>query len=491
MAAGEPRRATENGLRRWWKSLSRHRHDLALGIERIGLLSLRFPVVVGVLAVVLGIAAGFGVARIKIDDSLSQLFRSETPEYKLYARESHLFPSSQFDVLIVVDGKTLLERSSIGMLRNLVTDLQLIGGTRGIISMFSARQPPENGGLPAPLVPDDLPHGAAYRQLVGRIMSNEIIRGKLLSNDGKLTLIVLALNPDAVQGSRLSRIVHDVHQTVDADLAGTGLNASLTGVPIMQLEIRNAVERDRVIYNAAGFAAGCLIAILFFRRASYMVIAAGPPLIAILLGLGALGWLGFRLNLFLNIMTPLIMVISFSDSMQLTFAARDRLIAGENPYEAFRNAGLVVGPACVLTHGTAGLSFIALQFSQSDLIRSFGEAGLIATLIALVTVLTLVPLLGILLIRHEAGFAAEAGRTDRAVEALRDACGWIAGRMVRHPGIYSLIGFVVVGMFALVYAQLQPRYRLADQVPDRGQAVAAAGQLDAELTGSSPINAMI
>jgi uncharacterized protein len=491
MSVDKNRGQFESAVLRGWRSLCRRRHDLAHGIERIGLVSLRFPVVVGALAIVLAVVACFGVARTKIDDSLSQLFRSATPEYKLYAREAHLFPSSEFDVLIVVDGKTLLERSSIGKLRNLATDLQLIDGARGIISMFSARQPPENGQLPAPLVPDDLPRGAAYQQLVQRITSNEIIRGKLLSNDGNLTLIVLALDPDATQSDRLSRIVHDIRKTADADLAGTGLHTSLTGVPIMQLEIRNAVERDRVIYNAAGFAAGCLIAILFFRRASFMAIAAGPPLIAILLGLGALGWLDFRLNLFLNIMTPLIMVISFSDSMQLTFTARDRLIAGESRYEAFRNAILVVGPACVLTHGTAGLSFIALQFSQSDLIRSFGEAGLIATLIALVTVLTLVPLFGILLIRHETRFAADARRTDRAVEALRDACGWIAGRMVRRPGVYSLIGLVVVGMFALIYTQLQPRYRLADQVPDRGQAVAAAGQLDAELTGSSPINAMI
>ena len=37
------------------------------------------------LAIVLAIAAGFGVARIKVDDSLSQLFRSDTPEFKLYA----------------------------------------------------------------------------------------------------------------------------------------------------------------------------------------------------------------------------------------------------------------------------------------------------------------------------------------------------------------------------------------------------------------------
>ena len=123
-----------------------------------------------------------------------------------------------------------------------------------------------------------------------------------------------------------------------------------------------------------------------------MIVAAGPPLLALLFSLGGLGWLAFRLNMFLNIMTPLIMVISFSDSMQLTFAARDRLIAGESKVSAFRNAVLVVGPACVLTHATAALSFIALQFTSSDLIRTFGEAGLISTVIALVAVLTLVPL---------------------------------------------------------------------------------------------------
>ncbi len=93
--------------------------------------------------------------------------------------------------------------------------------------------------------------------------------------------------------------------------------------------------------------------------------------------------------------------------MQLTFAARDRLIAGQDKFTAFKNAVLVVGPACVLTHGTAGISFIALQFSDSDLIRKFGEAGLAATIIALVAVLSLVPVFGILLVRNEKVFAVK------------------------------------------------------------------------------------
>ncbi len=158
--------------------------------------------------------------------------------------------------------------------------------------------------------------------------------------------------------------------------------------------------------------------------------------------------------------------------MQLTFAARDRLIAGEDKYSAFRNAVLVVGPACVLTHGTAALSFIALQFSDSDLIRTFGEAGLMATVIALLAVLSLVPVFGVLLVRKENLLATKIKGADRGVEALRAFCAWIAVRMVGRPALFSLIALLVVGGLGAVYANLQPRYRLADQVPDKQQAVA-------------------
>src|SRR5256714_7134774 len=214
-------------------------------------------------------------------------------------------------------------------------------------------------------------------------------------------------------------------------------------------------------------------------------------MIAILLALGALGWANFNLNMFLNVMTPLIMVISFSDSMQLTFAARDRLIAGKDKSTAFSNVILVVGPACVLTHGTAGISFIALQFSDSDLIRKFGEAGLAATIIALVAVLSLVPVFGVLFVRNERVFAVKFQSADAGVQALRNFCYWIAVRMVSRPGLFSLIAVNFVGGLAAIYANLEPRYRLADQVPDKQQAGAASGRLDAKLTRANPSDGLI
>jgi len=465
--------------------------QLALGLERIGLLSLRWPKIAAAILILLCVMAVFGLNRIKVDDSLSQLFRSDTAEFQTFEEVGQRFPSSEFDVLVVVEGATLLGRDSLQQFRDLVTDLQLIDGTRGIISLFSARQAPEGGQIPAPLFPEKLPEGAEYDALIKRVMENEIIRGKLLSEDGQLALIVLALDPAVVASSGLREVIGEVQKTIKEDLAGSGLTARLSGVPTMQLEMRNALERDRLIYNVIGFAAGCVIAIVFFRRVSFMIVAAAPPLLAILVALGVLGWLDFRLNMFLNIMTPLIMVISFADSMQLTFTARDRLLQGENRFEAFRNAILIVGPACVLTHATAALSFVALQFSSSHLIQTFGRAGFIATLIALVAVLTLVPLLGILLVRREKAFVAKVKGADAAVDLLRRFCAWIAARMVSHPGLYSLISVLFVAGLGLIYATLEPRYRLADQVPDREQAVAASNRLDIKLKGANPIDVLI
>jgi uncharacterized protein len=45
-------------LRRGWRTLRGRRSELALGIERIGLLSLRFPALVACGAVVLTVSAG-------------------------------------------------------------------------------------------------------------------------------------------------------------------------------------------------------------------------------------------------------------------------------------------------------------------------------------------------------------------------------------------------------------------------------------------------
>src|SRR6201986_1629778 len=242
--------------------------SIAFGLERIGLIAMRAPVLSCIILVALIVAAIFGIERIKIDDSLSQLFRSNSKEYQQYESEIKRFPATEFDVLVVVEGKTLLARDNLEKLRDLVTDLQLVEGTRGLISLFSARQAPAPGKRPAALFHQYLPQGADYDKFIETVKTNEIIRGKLLSEDGTLALIVLSLDPQVVASNKLGTTVGDIRKLVKQDLGDTGLNVELSGVPVMQLEIRNAVERDGLTYNIPGILAGCIIPIIFFRKKS-------------------------------------------------------------------------------------------------------------------------------------------------------------------------------------------------------------------------------
>src|SRR4051794_4315546 len=255
--------------------------SIAFGLERIGLIAVRAPIVSCIVLLVLIVGAVFGIYRIKIDDSLSQLFRSNSREFHQYEEVTKKFPAEEFDVLVVAEGKDLLARNNLEKLRDFITDLQLVEGTRGLVSLFSARQAPAPGKLPAALFPSELPEGAAYDKFIETVKANEIIRGKLLSEDGTLALIVLSLEPEIVGSNKLTKVVADMRKIMTEDLSGSGLNAQLSGVPVMQLETRTAVKRDGLSCNTLAIGPGCISAIIFFRKISFMVIAAFPPIIAI------------------------------------------------------------------------------------------------------------------------------------------------------------------------------------------------------------------
>jgi predicted RND superfamily exporter protein len=331
--------------------------------------------------------------------------------------------------------------------------------------MLSARGKPDASGYAPPIVPDELPDGPEYDAIIKQMRENDIVKGKFLSPDGELALAVIALDRKAVQKQGAKEIIGGIDKQLRDELAPVGLKSHLTGAPVMQLEIRNAVERDQLVYNGLGLLFGATIAVIFFKRVSLMLLAALPPVLAVLWSLGLLGWLGFRLNLFLNVMTPLVMVMGFADSMQMVSAIRIRLREGDTKAQAVRFAVRVVGPACVLAHGVALLSFGALLFSQSGLIRTFGMAGGLAVCISFVAVILVLPPLGLLLVRREDKLARDRSPADRLMDGLGDIVGWIVDRVVHWPALTTLVALVAFVVCGWAYLQLEPRYRLAGANP--------------------------
>ncbi len=464
----------------------------SFGLERIGFLGIKAPYVALVVMALVTALAALGLFRLRVDDSLSELFRTNTEEFHRFEEIDRRFPASEYDVLAVIEGKALLTKPGLEAVGNVARELQLTDGVAGVVSMLSARGKPDANGYAAPVVPDEVPEDAAsLAAIVTALKDNDIVKGKFLSNDGELTMVVLALDRNVVQEQSARTVIGNISQAIASQLEGSGLTFKLAGAPVMQLEIRNAVERDQILYNGLGLLFGAIVAVIFFRRVSLMLTAALPPVLAVIWSLGLLGWLGFRLNLFLNVMTPLIMVMGFADSMQMVSAIRIRLREGDGRWDAVKFAVRVVGPACVVAHGTALLSFLALLFSESGLIRTFGMAGALSVFISFLAVMLVLPILAVLLIRNEAKLGKDVTPADRLMDGLGDLVGGIVDRVVRHAWFYTFLGLALFGVFAYFHLQLAPRYRLADQVPDREQALDATARIDQKLTGANPVHIMI
>ncbi len=464
----------------------------SMGLERLGRWGLSHPWLVAVLVAIVTLAAAFGLTKLKVDDSLAELFRTNTEEFRRYEDIDRRFPSSEYDVLVIVEGTQLLKRPQIEAFRRVTEQLNLLDGDGGLVSMLSARQKPDATGYAAPVVSDDLPANVVqYEAMIAELRKNEIVDGKFLSKDGQLAMIVISLDRALVAERTGKAVIGEISDTVAKELKGSGLTFKLAGAPVMQLEIRNAVERDQLLYNGLGLLFGATIAMVFFGRISLMLVAALPPVLAVIWSLGLLGHLGVKLNLFLNVMTPLIMVMGFADSMQMVSAMRIKLREGADRRTAMRFAVDVVGPACVLTHGVALVAFLALLFSDSGLIRTFGMAGALAVVISYVAVILVLPLLGVVLVRNEAQLARDKAPSDRFMDGLGRIVGTIVDHVVHRPVVYSVLGFLLFGLLSVAHFQLEPRYRLADQVPDREQALKATAKIDEKLTGANPVHIMI
>ena len=463
---------------------------LTFGLERLGLVALKSPIVSLIVILLLSAIAVVGVSRLKVDDSLSELFRTNTPEFRQYEAIDKRFPSSEYDVLAVVEGPGLLSPKGLTAFSNLAVELQLTPGIDGIVSMLSARDKPNASGYPPPIVPDPLPDDTtAFKKIVSTLRTNEIVRGKFLSDDGTLSLIVLALDREAVRETGSATVIGEIRAVGELALEGSGLSLQLTGAPVMQLEIRNAVERDRLIYNVLGFVLGGLAAYMFFGRLSLTLIALLGPAVAILWTLGVIGGLDFRLNLFINVLTPLILVSGFSDSMHLVFAIRRSILAGATRIQAARSAIIDVAPGCLLTAMNAVIALASFSFAESAMIRTFGIAAVLAVVISYIAVATVVPTLAIFLIRKDG--EAPTNDQDSPVGALHHITVGIISHVARRPLPYFLAGLLAVIVTGSAYLQLEPQYRLADQVPDKEQALSANDRIDQKLTGANPVHIMI
>ena len=308
----------------------------------------RFPL--SALCLGLSVLAASQLSSLAVSNSLEIWYPADDPELLNYRQFQRTYGNDEIVIAAVSRDDGFASEAATELIGSLTDDLLDIDGVATVISLVT--------------VPQSL--GAA--------------RGRLLSDDGKTTALVLQMMVGEAFEARRHQILEDVAQAIEthemvARLAGYGVvfdglnEESTTGTSTLLL-----------------YAHGLMLVLLavFFRKWGAVAVTLLAVGNATLWTMGLYVVLGQKLSMITMVLPTLVLVIGIADCVHLlrSVAKQDRSLPQRE--RVVQGLAAVIGP-CLLTSVTTAAGFMALTTSGLPVVQTLGWFGGIGMLAAYVT----------------------------------------------------------------------------------------------------------
>ncbi len=457
------------------------RWSIGFGLEHLGYLTLRLPLLIGILAVAFTALCVAQFPRMSVDADLMRVFSNSGPHFERYQRLAESFGTFEDDAYVLVTTDNLTDPATLERIRDLSFDLELNEYLVGAMTPFTLRQPTEDGTGSAPAVPEDLESPEAAAAVLTELReSNPLMRNLLLDDLSGMVMIVfpdreVTSSQDGMRAMTASLREVVARHNVD------GLNVQLTGPPIWSAELLESTLSDQAMFSIAGFVIGAVISFIALRSFWGAVLASITPVIAVIWVIGAVVLVFGSFSFLTNIVVTLILVIAFAESMYFTFTWLRLWNEGLEAQEAIEQAIRRVLPAAALTSLTTIVSFATLIATQGRGISEFGWSGVLGVSVAFLTFATIMPLTMKLAVRL--GYRPPR-KMSVAVTAPVPPAQAFANRFPRQIGIAAA---VIAALLLIPHFSMEPRFSFDDFLPDDSAALETARGIDDGVGGVSPI----
>lgn len=297
---------------------------------------------------------------------------------------------------------------------------------------------------------------SVYRDLVGRLraetddvaalqdfVTTPPLREILVSKDNKAWLLPVNIVGDIASPKAIAATKRAM-QTVKETVAGTNLQAYMTGPAGTFNDIQDIGDRDRITIEVATVVALLSILLMVYRNILTMLL----PLITIGVSLATaqgvvagLGTLGLSVsNQTIVLLTAMLAGAGTDYAVFLISRYHDYLRAGDDSDTAIRNSLDSVGKVITASAATVAVTFIGMVFTKLTVFYTVGVALAAAIAVGCIGAVTFLPALLVL-----------AGRRGWA-KPRRDLTGrfWRRSgiRIVRRPVVNLLASLVILGVLA-------------------------------------------
>lgn len=462
-------------------------HDF--NIHKIGLYCIRHPILGLICLSILISIAIYGSTQVEIDRDLAGSWIGESERLSRLREIDRKLRGSDGNMFLLVGGRDLWTEDGLTALQQLHLDLSLADGVASTLSAFSLPQGDVTRDQENFLIPQDLSTVTDMQDLRDRVTAHPSGGGYLVSKPGgsqQWFVFLIGLEDIDRSDEEEAAIVLEIEAAAAGYTQEAGRSFITGGLPKAKLDMVTAIRNDFLFYSVSGLILGILIAVAYFRSFRYVVIASVCPVFAAILSFGCMGLLGVKVNPLLSAIPSLVLAVTFTDTMHLMSDLRREIPAGGGVRDALARTFEKVAPACSVAAITTAVAMLSLLFADAEIIRQFGMVAAVGTMIGVLSLMISVPLLTRILLHR----GMPGGK--RIFAPPKE--GWLTAFSARigtpildRRAQLSLFGLAATLVAILGYFQMEPKFRLGDQLPTKSSYRAANEVMNRYFDGANAI----
>jgi hydrophobe/amphiphile efflux-3 (HAE3) family protein len=337
--------------------------------------------------------ASVGLSRLRIDSDPRAMLNARDLLAEPLRKLEEDFGASDADCVIVLAAADFITPPAVAVVSEVVARIQQMDDVERVMSLLSIRGQRRVGRYYLPLVPSDATASATWFEEARASAAGHPLLGRLLSEDRSTTLVIARLSGSDHSEATLRRFVTKLKQIVSEVTRGSEVSASLTGLPVLRVEMIGSLMRDQLKFNITAMCAASSLCMLMFRSLYSTLLVMLSSSIGVIWTLGTMGWLGVPINMITSVIAPLVLVIGVSDAIHLHLEMRRARAIGMSKLQAAQAGIRHVGLACALTSLTTCIGFGSLRLASLDVIRVFGTWSALGCILNYLAVITVLPLL--------------------------------------------------------------------------------------------------
>jgi predicted RND superfamily exporter protein len=348
-----------------------------------------------VVAGALGFAPGTDFST--LDNDMTAWFSKDDPVYVEYERFRQEFGGSR-TLIVAFEGDDVLTPAGLEFIRTVTREIERVETVDRVQSLATANfvaSLPETddgeGGIEvSPLLPDIL-DAAGAATVRARAMSDRLLRGDLVSDDGRVTALVVSFDEDRIDEVR-SGVIQQIHDVIDPKLP-PGLSAHYNG----SLEISESYNRVTLenLTSLTPLIFGFMLLSIWvlFRSISRTVLVLVAILTSVIWTMGLYTLLGFSYNVLTSMLPALIVVLAVADDVHIVQHFDHEYRLSGDYQRAFTSSVEHLFAPLLGASVTTSLGMLSLATSDIAAVREFGIGSAIGVMVDFVLSLVYVPTL--------------------------------------------------------------------------------------------------